>query len=109
LAWRTWRYSKHHHQEAGIQAEGLGQLQAGSWNNYRADADFTTPVTDSFAIRVNGAYENAESYRQYVHSRRYFSRHRLFGKLATRPAFLTNWNLHHRKFRSIMRSPSTTQ
>jgi hypothetical protein len=40
--------------------------------------------------------------------RRYFSRHRLFGKLATRPAFLTNWNLHHRKFRSIAGSPSTT-
>jgi iron complex outermembrane receptor protein len=70
--WRTWRYSKHHHQEAGIQAEGLDQLQAGSWNNYRADADFTTPVTDSFAIRVNGAYENAESYRQYVHSKKIF-------------------------------------
>ncbi|HEX7852280.1 MAG TPA: TonB-dependent receptor [Sphingobium sp.] len=52
--------------------KGSVQIQGGSWNNYRIDADFTSPVTDNFAIRVNGAYENAESYRDTVHTKKIF-------------------------------------
>lgn len=52
--------------------KGSIQLQGGSWNNYRVDADFTSPVTDNFAVRVNGAYEDAESYRDIIHTKKIF-------------------------------------
>lgn len=52
--------------------KGSVQVQAGSWNNYRVDADFTSPLTDTLAFRINGAFEDADSYRDYVHSRKIF-------------------------------------
>ncbi|MEM9742711.1 MAG: TonB-dependent siderophore receptor [Pseudomonadota bacterium] len=41
-------------------------LAAGSWDNYRADFDYTTPLPDAIAIRLVGAYEDAESFRDTV-------------------------------------------
>ncbi len=41
-------------------------LSAGSWNTNRADFDYTTPLSDSVAIRLVGAYEDAESFRDTV-------------------------------------------
>jgi iron complex outermembrane receptor protein len=55
-----------------FQQKGSIQVQGGSWNNYRADADFTTPLSDSVAVRINGAYEDADSYRDEVYSKRIF-------------------------------------
>ncbi|MEM1144041.1 MAG: TonB-dependent receptor plug domain-containing protein, partial [Pseudomonadota bacterium] len=41
-------------------------IAAGSWSNYRADFDYTTPLSDAVAIRLVGAYEDAESFRDTV-------------------------------------------
>ncbi len=38
-------------------------LQGGSWDNRRATFDFGGAVTDGFAARVTGVYEDSESYR----------------------------------------------
>jgi iron complex outermembrane receptor protein len=51
--------------------EGSFVLQGGSYNDFRTEGDYTTPVTDSLAIRVNGAFEDADSFRDTVHTRKY--------------------------------------
>ncbi|WP_394497327.1 TonB-dependent siderophore receptor [Shewanella sp. ENK2] len=48
--------------------QGYIKLTAGSFNTYRAEADFTTGLTDDLAFRINGAYEDKESYRDTVES-----------------------------------------
>lgn len=50
--------------------EGSVMLQGGSFNSFRAEADYTTPLTDNIAIRVNGAFEDADSFRNTVHTRK---------------------------------------
>ncbi|MCE7796295.1 TonB-dependent receptor [Sphingobium sufflavum] len=52
--------------------KGSVQAGIGSWNNYRVEADFTTPLSDNVAVRLNGAYEDAESFRDTVHTKKLF-------------------------------------
>lgn len=51
---------------------GSFAIQGGSFNSFRVEGDYNLPVTDQFAIRVNGAVEDADSFRDLVHVRRYF-------------------------------------
>ena len=46
--------------------EGSVELAAGSYDTYRVAADFTGPITDSLAVRINGAYEDADSFRDFI-------------------------------------------
>lgn len=39
------------------------RLQIGSWNNYRVSVDVNQPVSDRLAVRVNGLWQDAESWR----------------------------------------------
>lgn len=50
------------------------EFTAGSFNFYRPTLDFSGPLTPdgSLAYRLNVAYESAESFRDFVESRRYF-------------------------------------
>jgi iron complex outermembrane recepter protein len=48
--------------------EGSFTASAGSHNTYRAEGDYTGPINDSVAVRINGAYENADSFRDYLKS-----------------------------------------
>ena len=41
-------------------------VSVGSFSTYRADFDYTTPLSDAVAIRMVGAYEDAESFRDTV-------------------------------------------
>ncbi|MDG1207360.1 MAG: TonB-dependent siderophore receptor [Pseudomonadales bacterium] len=41
-------------------------LSAGSYSTYRVDFDYTTPLSDDVAIRIVGAYEDAESFRDEI-------------------------------------------
>ena len=52
--------------------QGYITLQGGSFNQYRAEADFTTPLSDNIAVRINGAYEEGDSYRDTVHTKKLF-------------------------------------
>ncbi|WP_407401283.1 TonB-dependent siderophore receptor [Chryseobacterium sp.] len=47
-------------------------MNAGSWNSYKPTVDIYGPLTDKIAFRVNGAYENAESFRDVVKSEKYY-------------------------------------
>jgi len=49
-----------------FETAGELSLSAGSFSTYRADFDYTTPLSDTVAIRIVGAYEDAESFRDTV-------------------------------------------
>lgn len=61
--------------------EGSATLTFGSDNFYRGEGDFTTPITDSTAVRINGAYEDADSFRDTVHTKRAFASPSILSKL----------------------------
>ncbi|MEL0646907.1 TonB-dependent siderophore receptor [Pseudoalteromonas agarivorans] len=42
------------------------KLSIGSFDTYRADVDYTTPLNDDVAIRLVGFYEDAESFRDTI-------------------------------------------
>jgi catecholate siderophore receptor len=45
-------------------------LTGGSFYNRRVSGDFDQPLNDKLALRLNGVYENSESFRRYVNLRR---------------------------------------
>ena len=53
--------------------EGSLGLAVGSNSFYRAEGDYTTPLGDSTAVRINGAFEDADSFRDTVHTKRAFA------------------------------------
>ena len=42
------------------------KISAGSYDTYRADLDYTTPLSDEVAVRFVGFYEDAGSFRDTV-------------------------------------------
>lgn len=46
-------------------------ISGGSWNTFRVEADYNLVLTDTLAIRVNGAAQDADSFRDTVHSTKY--------------------------------------
>ena len=46
-------------------------LEVGSFRDRRLTGDFNQPLSQRLAMRVNGVYENADSFRQFVNLRRY--------------------------------------
>jgi iron complex outermembrane receptor protein len=51
---------------------GYITLQGGSWNTGRVEADYTHPLTARLSFRLNGAYEEGDSYRDKVHTKKLF-------------------------------------
>lgn len=46
-------------------------IQGGSYYNRRISGDFNQPLTDEVAFRLNGVYENSDSYRKFVNLNRF--------------------------------------
>jgi catecholate siderophore receptor len=57
--------------EAGAQPVREFSFQAGMFDNRRVTMDVDQPVNDRVAIRLNGVYENSDSFRDYVGLERY--------------------------------------
>ena len=57
--------------QAGFLRTGEAMLQAGSYGNRRFSADLNQPLTSALAFRVNGVFEDADSFRQGVGLQRY--------------------------------------
>ncbi len=57
--------------EAGFMPLREITLQGGSFGNKRFTADFDQPLNDKVAFRLNGMYENSDSFRNYVGLERY--------------------------------------
>jgi iron complex outermembrane receptor protein len=53
------------HQEGSIEVSG------GSFNVYRAAADYTGPINDAVAVRLNGAYQHGDSFRDKITSKKH--------------------------------------
>ncbi|MEM9335888.1 MAG: TonB-dependent siderophore receptor, partial [Pseudomonadota bacterium] len=49
-----------------FETAGELNLSAGSFSTFRIDFDYNTPLSESVAIRIVGAYEDAESFRDTV-------------------------------------------
>lgn len=57
--------------EAGFTPLREITLQGGSFGFKRLAADFAQPINDKLALRVNGVYENSDSFRRFVNLERY--------------------------------------
>ncbi|MDC8831958.1 TonB-dependent siderophore receptor [Alteromonas gilva] len=55
-----------------FEQEGYLEATAGSFDLYRLEGDYTNAINSDFAFRVNGAYENAGSFRDTVDSKKTF-------------------------------------
>ncbi len=49
---------------------GSVTLSAGSFDTYRTDIDWTSPLSDGVAVRIVGFYEDAKSFRDTVETKR---------------------------------------
>lgn len=47
-------------------------LNYGSWNNIKPTIDIYSGITKNAAVRVNGSYENKDSFRNFVTSEKYY-------------------------------------
>lgn len=47
--------------------QGYLSLSGGSYNTYRGEGDYTAGLTDALAFRINGAYEEGDSFRDTIH------------------------------------------
>ncbi|MFT5082879.1 MAG: iron complex outermembrane receptor protein [Lentisphaeria bacterium] len=53
-----------------FETEGDVTLSVGSFSTYRTDVDYTTPLTETVAIRLVGYYEDAESFRDTIETKK---------------------------------------
>ncbi|MFV3131011.1 TonB-dependent siderophore receptor [Niveispirillum sp. KHB5.9] len=53
-----------------FKTKGSVAASAGSYDTYRVEGDITGPVTESIAIRLNAAYEDAGSFRDTLDSKK---------------------------------------
>ncbi|MEO6359773.1 MAG: TonB-dependent siderophore receptor, partial [Sphingomicrobium sp.] len=51
--------------------EGSFTLSAGSFGTRRIEGDYTTPLTSAIAVRVNGAYNHSDNFRDILDTDRY--------------------------------------
>lgn len=51
--------------------EGSLILSGGSYSTYRAEGDYTNAINDKLAFRINGAYEQGDSFRDFLSSKKW--------------------------------------
>jgi iron complex outermembrane receptor protein len=51
--------------------QGSFSASAGSYSTYRAEGDVTGPINDFVAVRINGAYEQGDSFRDTINYKKY--------------------------------------
>ncbi len=53
-----------------FEQEGELRLSAGSYSTFRTDLDWTSPLSDDFAVRIVGFYEDAESFIDTIETKK---------------------------------------
>lgn len=53
-----------------FEEQGYVRLTGGSFSTYRVEGDYTNALSEDLAFRINGAYEDAESYRDTVEKKK---------------------------------------
>jgi len=51
--------------------QGSFSFSGGSFETVRAEGDFTGPISDAIAVRINGAYTNSDNFRDVLSNTRY--------------------------------------
>lgn len=77
---------------------GEVSMRVGSFDLYKPAVDIYGPITKSIAFRVNGTYEKANSYRDVVHSERYYINPSLLFKLGEKTKLLIQGDYLQHKF-----------
>lgn len=54
-----------------FERSGYVMASAGTYNTYRVEADYTDAISDSVAFRINGSYDDADSFRDTLSSQKY--------------------------------------
>lgn len=67
-----------------FQYGGEVAVRAGSFGLFKPSVDVFGPISNTVAFRVNGSFETADSYRDVVHSKRYYVNPSLLVKLGKR-------------------------
>ncbi len=65
-----------------FKTEGSLGFALGSYDFKRIEGDYTTPLNNSTAIRINGAFEDADSFRDNVQTKRTFASPSILSKLS---------------------------
>ncbi len=74
---------------------GAVNLSGGSWNTYRAEADFSTPLTENeaWAVRVVAAYEDKDSWLRDLHDDRLFLYGVVDGQIGARTTLTAGYSI----------------
>jgi iron complex outermembrane receptor protein len=72
-------------------------LSAGSFETYRADADWTTPLSDAVAVRLVGFAEDAGSFRDTVETRKYGTSPSLAWRISPQSRLVYELELSHQE------------
>lgn len=92
---------------------GEFSMRAGSYDLYKPSFDVYGPVSKKVACRVNGTYETMNSYRDEVHSKRYYVNPSLLFKLSEKTELVVQGDYLYSKFTpdfgtgSILTEPNT--
>jgi iron complex outermembrane recepter protein len=76
---------------------GEFRVSAGSFETYRADADWTTPLSDAVAVRLVGFAEDAGSFRDTVETRKYGMSPSLAWRISPRSRLVYELELSHQE------------
>jgi iron complex outermembrane recepter protein len=76
---------------------GEFRVSAGSFETYRADADWTTPLSDEVAVRLVGFAEDAGSFRDTVETRKYGMSPSLAWRLSPQSRLVYELELSHQE------------
>lgn len=77
---------------------GEVSMRAGSYDLYKPSLDIYGPLSSSIAYRMNGTYENAASFRDGVHSKRYYVNPSLLFKLGQRTELIAEGDYLYHQF-----------
>ncbi len=72
-------------------------LSAGSFETYRADADWTTPLSEAVAVRLIGFAEDAGSFRDTVETRKYGASPSLAWRISPQSRLVYELELSHQE------------
>lgn len=77
---------------------GEVNMRVGSYDLYKPSVDIYGPISQSVAYRLNGTYEKANSYRDGVHSERYYVNPSLLFKLSDKTKLLVQGDYLQHEF-----------
>lgn len=80
-----------------FEVEGAFSASVGSFDTYRVDGDWTGPVSEVLAVRLNGFHEEAGSFRDTIESTRYGVSPSLLWRIAPATSLSYELEVTHQK------------